>query len=106
MNPSKPARGAESAYYGYRWQFTYTLHRILSSTENQGNLVFQPEGDEDLAIYNTSGELLEAIQVKTEPDLKLSSLSNNDSQKESFFRRAVERIKKHPQAKTSTPNRR
>ncbi|BBO84980.1 hypothetical protein DSCO28_55460 [Desulfosarcina ovata subsp. sediminis] len=48
-------------YRGFRLQSLYALKRILES-ETGSN--FQPEGIEDLAIYSSDGELLEAIQVK------------------------------------------
>jgi hypothetical protein len=91
--------GAESAYRGYRWQFIYTIYKILS-TDSSKQLIFQPEGHEDLAIFEQHGKLLEAIQIKTSEGLKLSGLSKKEKTKESFFRRAVERAQKYPNACT------
>lgn len=89
--------GAESAYRGFRWQFIYTIHKILS-TDSSKQLVFQPEGNEDLAIFDKYGKLIEAIQVKTSEGLSFSDLSKKE--KTSFFRRAVERAKEYPDAYT------
>lgn len=71
-------------YRGYRLQALYALRRILTSTDDS---VFQPEGKEDLAILDSSDNLLEAIQVKAHNlPLTLSSLRLGESN--SFFRRA------------------
>jgi hypothetical protein len=91
--------GAESAYRGFRWQFIYTIHKILS-TDSSKPLSFQPEGNEDLAIFDKHGKLKEAIQVKTSEGLSFSDLSKKEKTKESFFRRAVERAQKYPDACT------
>ncbi|KHD11568.1 hypothetical protein PN36_01115 [Candidatus Thiomargarita nelsonii] len=91
--------GAESAYRGFRWQFIYTIHKILS-TDSSKQLSFQPEGNEDLAIFDKYGKLIEAIQVKTSERLSFSDLSKKEKTKESFFRRAVERVKDYPDACT------
>jgi hypothetical protein len=84
--------GAESSYRGFRWQFIYTLHKILSTAPSE-QLIFQPEGNEDLAIFDKYGKLMEAIQVKTSEGLSFSDLSKKEKTKESFFRRAVDRVK-------------
>ncbi|HLV50345.1 MAG TPA: hypothetical protein VKY44_00145, partial [Flavobacterium sp.] len=47
---------------GYRTQFLYSLHYILSTLSD--NLVFRLEGEEDLDILNGNGQLLYAIQLK------------------------------------------
>jgi len=77
---------ATPAYRGYRLQALYTLFRILGSADE--TLVFQPEGQEDLAIFEASNRLLEAIQVKAhKDDLTLASFSPNKPA--SFFYRAA-----------------
>jgi hypothetical protein len=48
-------------YRGFRLQSLYVLKRIL---ESGNGTIFHPEGIEDLAVYSTDGELLEAVQVK------------------------------------------
>jgi len=53
---------AIAALRGYRTQFLYSLHYILSSLSK--DLVFRLEGEEDLDILDSSGQLLYAIQLK------------------------------------------
>ena len=54
---------ATPAYRGYRLQTLYILWRILTSDCDAGQ-VFQPEGKEDLAVYDSGDNLSEVIQVK------------------------------------------
>lgn len=90
---------ATPAYRGYRLQALYTLFRILESVDTE-ELVFQPEGEEDLAIFLGHDQLIEVIQVKAySSDLVLSSLSPN--QADSFFYRAVLLLKSAPEATVS-----
>lgn len=53
---------AIAALRGYRTQFLYSLHYILSSLSS--DLVFRLEGEEDLDILDDNGQLLYAIQLK------------------------------------------
>ena len=53
---------ATPAYRGYRLQALYVLWRILES-EDSAHLIFQPEGYEDLAVYDSEETLLEVVQV-------------------------------------------
>lgn len=53
---------AIAALKGYRTQFLYSLHFILSNMTD--NLIFRLEGEEDLDILNANGQLLYAIQLK------------------------------------------
>ena len=53
---------AIAALRGYRTQFLYSLHYILSSLSKE--LIFRLEGEEDLDILDGSGQLLYAIQLK------------------------------------------
>jgi hypothetical protein len=64
--------GAKAAISGFRLQALYTLDLILREATEVKE--FQPEGKEDLAVYE-DGRLIRAIQVKayTAP-LKLSDL--------------------------------
>lgn len=93
--------GAESAYRGYRLQALYTLWRLLSC-EDARHLTFQPEGREDLAVFDESGRLQEAVQVKAHGDnLSISTFfpEGPSAQKAtSFFHRAVALRKTEPQA--------
>jgi len=78
--------GAKAALEGYRKQALYTLACILHSDAQ--NLIFQPEGTEDLAVYR--GEhLLRTIQVKAYSDnLTLSSFT--PGKPGSFFHRVTD----------------
>jgi len=88
--------GATSAYRGYRLQALYVLARILLHEASQ-NLIFRPEGKEDLDILSQNGELIETVQVKAYTnDLTLSDFSPVKAA--SFFRRAVELSKQHTKA--------
>ncbi|MFV5684567.1 hypothetical protein ACM55I_03885 [Flavobacterium sp. GB2R13] len=53
---------AIAALKGYRTQFLYSLHFILSNMTS--NLIFRLEGEEDLDILDANGQLLYAIQLK------------------------------------------
>lgn len=70
-------------YRGFRLQALYALWRIFTSSEDT---LFQPEGKEDLAIYDSSKKLIEVIQVKAySGNLTLSKFDLNNSN--SFFNR-------------------
>ena len=78
--------GAKAALQGYRRQALYTLARVLHGGPD---LVFQPEGSEDLAVYGPDGTLVEAVQVKSYAEPLV--LSDFGPRKEgSFFRRAAD----------------
>ena len=53
---------AISALKGYRTQFLYSLHYILSTLSN--DFIYRLEGKEDLDILDINGQLLYAIQLK------------------------------------------
>jgi hypothetical protein len=53
--------GAQAAFRGYYSQTLYILHRVLSGSND---FVFQPEKEEDLAIFDNDGDLIEVVQVK------------------------------------------
>ncbi|MDV3837645.1 hypothetical protein CMU32_12265 [Elizabethkingia anophelis] len=53
---------AISALKGYRTQFLYSLHYILSSLSN--DFIYRLEGEEDLDVLDINGQLLYAIQLK------------------------------------------
>lgn len=53
---------AIAALKGYRTQFLYSLHYILSSLSK--DLIYRLEGEEDLDVLNGSGKLLFALQLK------------------------------------------
>lgn len=86
MGVNLSSSGAKAALEGYRKQALYTLACILHPDGH--DLVFQPEGTEDLAVYRGQ-QLLSAIQVKAYSDnLTLSSFS--PSKPKSFFHRATD----------------
>ncbi|MCG5060004.1 MAG: hypothetical protein KA714_18995 [Limnoraphis sp. WC205] len=88
---------ATPAYRGYRLQTLYTLARILEPNDKT-DLVFQPEGAEDLAIWDGNDRLLETIQVKAySANLNLSSLSPDKI--DSFIYRANSLLKTYPESK-------
>ena len=58
------ASNATPAYRGYRLQALYVLSRILNLNPSENsNLVIQPEGIEDLAVFDDDN-LIEVVQVK------------------------------------------
>jgi len=84
---------ATHAYLGYRLQALYTLYRILQQEEPPH--IFQPEGSEDLAVYDNEHHLLEVIQVKQRSSSL--SLSSFDPEKpNSFFYRAWSELEWNP----------
>lgn len=89
--------GVASVYRGYRLQTLYALSRLLASIEQ---LIYRPEGIEDLDIYSSDGRLVESIQVKARTaNLTLSDFSPGSSH--SFFSRAINTLTNHPRAKVS-----
>lgn len=78
-----PRLDATHTYRGYRQQALYVLWRILSDTNE---LIFQPEGFEDLAIFSPDETLIEIAQVKAHTNnLTLSTFDPRD--KIGFFNR-------------------
>ena len=85
---------ATPAYRGYRLQTLYTLARILEPHERT-DLVFQPEGAEDFAVWDTNDHLLEAVQAKAySANLTLSVLSPEKT--DSFLYRANNLLNNYP----------
>ena len=84
---------ATPAYRGYRLQALYTLYRILN--QEGPPRIFQPEGSEDLAIYDGEHHLLEIIQVKQRSS-SLSLSSFKPEKPNSFFYRASSELEKNP----------
>lgn len=84
---------ASASYRGYRLQTLYTLRRMLDVSDNE-NLIFQPEGKEDLAVYDTDHNLIEVVQVKAlGAELFISSFS--PQKPNSFFYRASDLLKEN-----------
>ena len=85
--------GAKAALRGYRLQTLYVLSRLMNS-ENREHL-FQPEGNEDLDIYSSTGQLLETVQIKANtPNLTLSDFS--PEKESSFLKRSLGNWKANP----------
>lgn len=83
------ATGGIPALRGFRKQFLHTLNSILSSETGQ----FYPESLEDFAVYDTTGRVIEIVQVKDyKADLIFFELKT-------FFQRAAEYITDHPDVK-------
>lgn len=83
---------ATPAYRGYRLQALYTLWRLLKPVGGCDTaLVFEPEGQEDLAVYDPEGRLLEVIQVKAHSaPLTLSMLTSGaGTERQNLFSRAA-----------------
>jgi hypothetical protein len=84
---------ATPAYRGYRLQALYTLNRILSQESDL--IIFQPEGIEDLAVFDDEDRLLEVVQVKQRTsNLTLSSFKPDKPN--SFFYRVSSELDKDP----------
>lgn len=80
-------------YRGFRLQALYVIYKILTS---HNKYLFQPEGAEDLAVYDSRHNLIEAIQVKSgDSNLVLSNFKN------SFFERSIQRLISNPGVKLS-----
>lgn len=84
---------ATPAYRGYRRQALYALFRIFESSH--ADHVFQPEGAEDLTVFDNAGNLIEVVQVKSYgSNLTLSDFKPN--KKDSFFYRVAALLKSNP----------
>src|SRR5215213_641237 len=84
---------ATHAYRGYRRQALYALSRIFESSTD---LVFQPEGEEDLSIFDSANNLIEVVQVKSY-GVNLTLSNFKPDKKDSFFYRVAKLL-------TSTPS--
>lgn len=81
--------GGIPALRGFRNQFLHTLHRIIDSETE----VIYPETLEDFAVYDSSGHLIEIVQVKDhKAPLTFSELHT-------LFQRAAQVVRKHPKVR-------
>lgn len=81
--------GGIPALRGFRKQFLHTLHRIIDSEAE----VIYPETLEDFAVYDSSGSLIEIVQVKDyKAPLTFSELTT-------FFQRAAQIVKNSPKVR-------
>lgn len=72
---------------GFRTQFLYTLHRILSDADK--DLLYKPEGVEDLDIMR-GGEVIELIQVKNLQETVTFSDLISPKKRTSFYSRILQ----------------
>lgn len=83
-----------STYRGFRKQALYALWRLLTD-EDASHRVYQPEGDEDLAIFDINNRLLQVVQVKDfSAPLSLSDFKPDSA--DGFFARMHRRRTTHP----------
>jgi len=81
--------GGIPALRGFRKQFLHTLHRIIDSETE----VIYPETLEDFAVYDSSGYLIEIVQVKDhKAPLTFSELNT-------LFQRAAQVVRDHPKVR-------
>ena len=86
--------GASWTYRGYRKQALYVLWRLLTDADRDSR-AYRPEGDEDLAIFDGAGHLLEVVQVKDySSPLALSDFKPESS--DGFFARMAKRRAEYP----------
>lgn len=83
---------ATHSYRGYRQQALYALHRILSGPSQ---VVYQPEGEEDFAVLNSEGSLIEVDQVKSYSENIVLSHFKPDKP-DSFFYRTARLLDNNP----------
>ncbi len=88
--------GGIPALRGFRKQFLHTLNSILSSETEQ----FYPESLEDFVVHDSTGKVLEIVQVKDyKTPLTFSALNKAGKGKnsgKSFFERAADYITRYP----------
>jgi hypothetical protein len=85
---------ATPAYRGYRRQALYTLSRILAPHAGP-DLIFHPEGMEDLAILDNEERPIEIVQIKDySTPLAVSTFSPEKSG--SFFERTASAVRDTP----------
>lgn len=88
---------ATPAYKGYRRQALYTLARVLAPHDGL-DLIFHPEGIEDLAILDSHERPIEIVQVKSHTDSLAVSTFSPDKPG-SFFERSAEALRSTPNLK-------
>lgn len=74
---------------GFRTQFLYTIHRVVTDCDSE--CLYVPEGIEDLDIKK-NGQIVETIQIKNHTGKVKPSDLFSPSGTTSFFRRALETI--------------
>jgi hypothetical protein len=90
---------ASHVYRGYRLQALYALYKILTA-ENVVESIFQPEGNEDLSVFDPKENLLETVQVKAyTSNLTLSDFS--PEKPNSFMYRSSKLIETLPDIRIS-----
>lgn len=90
---------ASATLRGFKNQSLYILSRLLTDPDSASKS-FVPEGAEDLAIYDSSGALIESIQVKDFASRKLALSDFKPKSKSGFISRYFHRLKSWPTAQT------
>ena len=80
---------------GFRTQFLYTIHRVVTDCDSE--CLYVPEGVEDLDIKK-GGQIIETVQVKNYKDKVNPSNLFSPSRTTSFFRRALETLSNNNEA--------
>lgn len=80
---------------GFRTQFLYTIHRVVTDCDPE--CLYVPEGVEDLDIKK-GGQIIETVQVKNYKDKVNPSNLFSPSRTTSFFRRALETLSDNNEA--------
>lgn len=80
---------------GFRTQFLYTIHRVVTDCDSE--CLYVPEGVEDLDIKK-GGHIIETVQVKNYKDKVNPSNLFSPSRTTSFFRRALETLSDNNEA--------
>ena len=96
--PNSGRESASATYRGFRNQALYVLARLLTDDDAE-HRVYRPEGSEDLAIFDSTQHLVEAVQVKDyASDLALSHFK--PASPNGFFARFKQRQIAHPKCVT------
>ena len=89
---------ASATYRGFRNQALFVLYRLLTD-ESARELIYRPEGTEDLAVFDSQMRLVEVVQVKDySGDLSLSHFK--PSSDAGFFARLNRRRIEYPYCTT------
>ena len=89
------SQSASASYRGYRHQALYSLYGFYPCRLIPNCWHFQPETFEDLSIFDSTGLLVEAVQVKSySGNLTLSSFSPD--KEDGFFRQSIDLLQRFP----------
>lgn len=88
-----------ATYRGYRKQALYALWRILTDSDCDSQS-YRPEGEEDLAVFDSAGRLVEAAQVK-DYTLPLTLSDFKPHSPDGYFARMKRRKSEYPSCRHS-----